>query len=63
MKVKDGKYRGSLCTLLVKGNSVTVTVDDEQLDLLKFYKNYDFGFDDEGNLTGTGARTPACSGL
>jgi len=52
--VKDGVYVGSLCSLIVKHNNIQVVVSDEQIELLKHYKNYDFHFKENGDLGGTG---------
>jgi len=54
MKVNDGTYVGSLCSLIVKGNVLQVVVSESQIDLLKHSRNYEFHFDDDGNLDGTG---------
>ena len=63
MKIKPGIYVGSTCSLIVKddefGGQITVVVNDDQLELLTFYRNYDFNFDKGGENTGSGCGTTA----
>jgi len=53
-KIKDGIYTGGLCNLVVKNGSVAIVMSDEQLDILRFTKNYEHHFDENGDWTGSG---------
>ena len=57
--IKNGEYKGSLCNLIVREGVVSVVVSEDQLELLNDYKNYDFHFDEKGELVGTGCGVSA----
>jgi len=53
-KVRDGVYVGANCSIIMDRGWISIVVNDDQLEMLKKYKNYEFHFDEHGDFSGTG---------
>lgn len=58
-KVRDGIYVGASCSIIMDQGWISIVVNDDQLEMLKKYKNYEFHFDERGDFSGTGTGVAA----
>jgi len=58
-KMRDGVYVGASCSIIMDRGWISIVVNNEQLETLKKYKNYEFHFDEHGDFSGTGTGVAA----